>query len=196
MHAAAVDPCPGDQNGDRRVTVAELVQAVNAALEGCGGQATPTTTPVRTPTVPSGLSCPVPFTGNNLGDLDPVCVFRTSDVAPAPCDGASVRIFTDGELMIVRVGSSTVQFVGARVIDATTASVFGYWQNADLSDFVELFPSNITMRGTAHGSERGLVTYSLPVGPTCRRVTAYSEARESPESRNQIRLMLDLLHDR
>ena len=30
-----VSPCPGDLNGDGKVTVDELVRAVNSALDGC-----------------------------------------------------------------------------------------------------------------------------------------------------------------
>lgn len=49
--AAVAQPCPGDLNGDRQVTVEELVSAVNAALNGCdGANVTRTPTRVRTPT--------------------------------------------------------------------------------------------------------------------------------------------------
>jgi len=73
---AARAQCPGDSNGDGRVTIAELVAAVGSALHGCptatntvpptaaatrsrtptatsttGGTATPSATPTRTPSV-------------------------------------------------------------------------------------------------------------------------------------------------
>ncbi|MEO8603369.1 MAG: hypothetical protein ABI629_12405 [bacterium] len=45
--AAAGQPCPGDTNGDRAVTIAEVIAAVSSSLNGCPpAQATATPTPV------------------------------------------------------------------------------------------------------------------------------------------------------
>lgn len=62
--AAVAQTCPGDLNGDRQVTIDELVSAVNAALNGCdGASVTRSPTPIRTPTrvrTPTGTVPPAP----------------------------------------------------------------------------------------------------------------------------------------
>ena len=70
--------CCGDCNGDGRVTIDELVTAVNRALGSCA-DATPTTQPTDTPTQqPSATPTPsnrCPFTFADTGDL---CGFHGS----------------------------------------------------------------------------------------------------------------------
>lgn len=54
--------CVGDADGDGNVTINELIQAVNNALDGCDGSATPTATasvPVVTPTTTPVQECAV-----------------------------------------------------------------------------------------------------------------------------------------
>src|SRR5262245_58250294 len=66
----AIAQCCGDCNGDGRVSISDLVTAVNNALDNCGA---PTSTPTRIPTAtPTPQNrCPSTFT-NNQG----ACLFN------------------------------------------------------------------------------------------------------------------------
>jgi hypothetical protein len=108
--AAGADetPCAGDANGDRRVTINELVTAVNHALNGCPEvEATPTRTPcplVFTCTCANGCGdCGV---GGDLGDVrenvpcesaNDICAYKDG-----PCDNPNLpgcdgtRVFEHG----------------------------------------------------------------------------------------------------
>ena len=106
FRADAQAPCPGDTNGDRVVTIAELVQAVGAALDGCDRPtatrtlqrptatrtaAPPTATPTATRT-PKGGAAPTP-----TDFIPPTPVFPTVPAqtpTPVPLRGCPLR-FTD-----------------------------------------------------------------------------------------------------
>lgn len=60
--------CPGDTNGDRVVTIDEIISAVNAALYGC--EPPPTPTPTSAP-----VGCPVPFDRDTRADAE-VCNYN------------------------------------------------------------------------------------------------------------------------
>jgi hypothetical protein len=94
--------CVGDLNGDGVVTVAELVAAVNSALNGCAVDPTPTATPTMAEACGVGCSgpcylgdprdCPCPDTCTEFlhcgaGPGVDLCADRAGCVA-ALCPGA------------------------------------------------------------------------------------------------------------
>ncbi len=99
----SAEPCPGDANGDHRVTIAELVQAVGASLDGCGANLMPNAD-FAPPLVPSGEY--VEFTDTNfgvvvgIGPRPPVQVPRGWGVAQSTNGGAltDLTVGADGSV--------------------------------------------------------------------------------------------------
>lgn len=127
MTGRAAAQCCGDCNGDGRVSISDLVTAVNNALDNCGAPtSTPTLVPTATPTPPN--RCRSTFT-NNQG----ACLF--SGHFNQGCGAALPSTFTsNGSTLVVTVDTlvqpqPTVRF--AAVVDSATTAHLTAWSSDD-----------------------------------------------------------------
>jgi hypothetical protein len=130
MRAAA--QCCGDCNGDGRVTINELIIAVNNALDGCGG-ATPTPVRPRTPTprptaTPTPNGCPSTF-----ADVGSQCVFLGN--YNRGCGSQLQSLLTsNGTTVIVAIDTMLtdppVVYFSAQVSSPTSASLTAWSTDA------------------------------------------------------------------
>jgi hypothetical protein len=119
--------CCGDCNGDGRVSISDLVTAVNNALDNCGAAtSTPTPQPTVTPTPPN--RCPSTFTDNQGA-----CLF--SGHFNQGCGAALPSTFTsNGSALVVSIDTlvqpqSTVRF--AAVVDSAATAHLTAWSSND-----------------------------------------------------------------
>lgn len=130
--------CPGDVNGDRVVTVNELIAGVNSALNGCGGAAP---TPTRTAT-PVPDACPFRF--NQAVSSDQACAY--SGTADGSCgnfgDVASSWITLGTEVIAIMVDRSGSLAISARRASPTSATVY---EIAPGPDFTNTMPTTGTL---------------------------------------------------
>lgn len=185
--------CCGDCNGDHQMVVSELITHIGYALTGC----------------PS--PCPIRFTDNNLGELDPVCRFQSARTSNA-CNELIASFYTDGTYMLARVSTEPILFVGARVTNPVAAAILGWWTVPDLSDFQEAAGTiTLDLAVTDRGApERGLLrldgeplpqvnpsTHEFAVrGVRCNLYRGGSFERTFPDGKPQIHAMLERLAER
>lgn len=143
---ALAQPCPGDLNGDRHVSVNELITSVGSSLNGCPGtqptatqrRATPTPTPIQ-------ARCPYEFQHAADPDLGPFCDY----IGPwnQNCNGAQFASWAStGSLVVVAIPTSTANIVvllGGSVIGPGQASleqwsIDGFQTSAPLSGAITL----------------------------------------------------------
>lgn len=182
LAAPALGQCPGDVNGDRRVTVAELVQAVNAALSGCD-EATPSATarPTATPVAITG--CPVRLTDDNTADESPACVFTGS----ATC--GPYRFVTNGSVGVFTQDTDDgVEYFGFHV-DGATAIMFAQWTRQDMADLARGDFGAVAL------SANGQTLDGYLTGTRCGRVRTARYDDVSYPARGNIRAMLAALGD-
>jgi hypothetical protein len=122
--AARVDAqCCGDCDGDGRVSISELITAVNNSLDNCGA---PLLTPTATPTPPN--VCPSTFRDNNGA-----CLF--SGHFNQGCGAALPSTFTsNGVALVITIDTllqqpPTVRF--AAVVDSATTAHLTAWTSDD-----------------------------------------------------------------
>ena len=182
LAAPALGQCPGDVNGDRRVTVAELVQAVNAALDGCD-EPTPSATarPTATPVAITG--CPVRFTDDNTADEAPACWFTGS----ASC--GPYRFYSNGTTgVLVMDTDDGVEYYALDVDSPTTAAVTARWTHENLSDIVRGNVGGVTLSANGKTMDGGLT------GTKCGRIRSARYEDTYFPARGVIRAMLAALH--
>jgi len=131
-HAARAAQCKADFDGSGAVDVSEVIQAVNEALNGCGGaqptatkKGAKTPTPTRTPTEPPAAACPYRF--NQAVTADRFCGYggTLADNCGDNESGVASGWTTSGTVIISIVddGSSTQLAVYGTRTGPTTGSI-------------------------------------------------------------------------
>lgn len=117
--------CCGDCNSDGRVSINELITAVNRSTDGCdAGVRTPSRTPTRTPTAMAGSRCPFDFADDSFGNQQGCSFVGRFN---SGCGGTlSAAISGNGAQMVVVFDTTPVVGFGATVTNGTTATLLGW----------------------------------------------------------------------
>lgn len=181
--SAGPAPCCGDCAGDGRVTIEDLIRAVNNALLGCGEETAtprPTATATRTPTptrTPADR-CPSTFAtrGNNL------CLFRGT--YNRGCGSEVNSTFSsDGSLVLVTIATGlavppvTVGFT-ASITQPTSATLTG-WSS---DDFRTVHPVAGAVRLNDDGRQLEVFPNSPPFSIQSCQFVQYLGAYQRPRS--------------
>ncbi|MGE3500121.1 MAG: hypothetical protein AB7N53_19845 [Candidatus Binatia bacterium] len=150
--------CCGDCDGDGRVTIADLLTAINLALNG--GDAGPT----PSPTVPSA-QCPIDFGDDNTQPGTPDCYYRgrwSRTCGANDLEALWRSDHSDPELVLLIVsflGFSPGLFIGAEVSSSHTAELLGWFTEPGANDLTEV-SGDMTL--TADGGTLTIITDQTP----------------------------------
>ncbi|GIW39486.1 MAG: hypothetical protein KatS3mg076_0063 [Candidatus Binatia bacterium] len=145
----STDACPDlDRDGDRRITAAELVAAVRAALDGCPADPTPTTAAPTSPT--PTLPTPVEPTATTAVPASPPPATPTSSPPASPTPAGLVTLAASspahGESDVAITRETVLRFSGP--LDPATVTlqaIFASFGGEHLGDTIHLSRDGTTV---------------------------------------------------